>query len=77
MNERTVKLKIRINTDNFMRGIHDAAHNMQRFGHALQGKSSPPRRPYRKDWSGMTAREYRAARRRYNRELNAWKKATR
>ena len=40
----------------------------------IQGK---PPRPPRKTRSGMTARQYRAARRRYRRDLTAWERAGR
>ena len=79
MSEGTATLNIRIDFDPFLRAMHDASESMRGIGFAFgtRRQPRPPRRPYRKTWSGMTAREYRAARRAYARALRAHRKATR
>lgn len=69
--------KMRIDTSGFTRGIHDINNVMRNMSADLRGAPRPPRKPYPKTCSHMTARQYRAARRRYARERRAYSKALR
>lgn len=77
MSEGLATLNIKINVDSFLRGMHDLTETFRRIGYGFDRKPRPPKRPYRKAWSGMTAREYRASRRAYARALRAYKKVSR
>ena len=77
MSTGTATLNIKIDTGRYCRAIHDTAEAFRRIGYLAQGKPSPPKRPYPKSHSLMTAREYRAARRAYARALRAHRKAAR
>jgi len=74
-NEATFRMKI--DTTGFQRGIWDATTVMGNLPLALAGRPPKPRRPYPRNISRLTAREYRADRRRYGREVRAWVKADR
>jgi len=77
MSQSEVTLNLKIDAGPFIRACHDTAEAFRRIGHAAQGQPFPPRSPYPKRVSLMTAREYRAARRGYARALRAHRKATR
>lgn len=70
-------VRFKIDPGPFIRSTHDVAEAFRGMSHALRTGSRPPRRPYPKRYSLMTAREYRAARRAYARALRAHRKATR
>ena len=70
-------LTLRLDPSGFIRGIHDVGNAMQNMTADLTGKPRPPRKPYPKRYSGMTARQYRASRRAYGRAKRAHKKALR
>lgn len=73
----TVTVKLRVNVSPFIRATHDMGISMRNMAADVAGKPRPPRKPYPKRHSGMTARQYRSARRAYNRECRAYKQALR
>lgn len=75
MSTPSVVLRFKANPSPFIRAMHDAGYVMQNIGTDVRGAPRKPRKPYPKQHSGMTARQYRAARRRYARERRAYTKA--
>lgn len=73
----TITTYLRLNATPFVRSMHDAAHAFNQFGFAARGLPTPPRRPYPKQHSGMTSRQYRAARRAYARAMRDHQKGLR
>lgn len=69
-----VTLKMKIDPSGLIRGLHDVGHVMQNLTADLAGKPRPPRKPYPKRYSRMTARQYRASRRAYARAMKAHKR---
>lgn len=74
---KDITFRFRINAGAMARTGHDLAHSLMQFQAALLREPCPPRKPYPRRYSRMTAREYRADRRRWNRECRAYRKATR
>jgi hypothetical protein len=72
-----VTIRFRIDQAPFQRSMWDAAQTLGRVGYQLAGQTPPPRAPYPRTFSGLTAREYRAARRAYGRAVKAWKRGVR
>jgi hypothetical protein len=77
MSEGTITTKLRLNVTPFVRAMRDATESFRGLGYAASKQPRPPRRPYPRRHSLMTAREYRASRRAYARALRAHRKATR
>ena len=78
MNFSTVSITIRpLKIDGFVRKITDVQNSMRAMSASMHGKPQPPRRPYPKRHSGLTARQYRAGRRAYHRANQAHRKAVR
>jgi hypothetical protein len=69
--------RMKIDSSGFRRGVWDMQTAMGNLPLAVQGRPVKPRRPYPRDISRMTARQYRAERRRYGRQMRAWRKADR
>lgn len=74
---RTVTVRFPLVVNPFIRGIHDAHYALLRVGAAAAGRPCPPRPTYPRRASGMTARQYRADRRRFGREVRAYRRAVR
>lgn len=70
-------VKLRLDMGPFQRGMHDAGQACLAFMHAAKGQPVPPRKPYPRSYSQQTARQYRAARRRYAREVRAYRRRCR
>lgn len=68
-------LRIKIDVSPLVRAMNDAGVVMRNMVADARGLPRPPRAPYPKRHSGMTARQYRAARRRYARERRGYAKA--
>lgn len=77
MSEGLATLNIKIKVDPFLRAMHDTSESFRRISFGLTRGHRPPKRPYPKRYSAMTARQYRAARRAYGRARRAHRKATR
>jgi hypothetical protein len=77
MNTPSITAHLRLDAGPFIRSMHDATQAFTVMCFALRGLPKPPRKPYPKRHSLMTAREYRAARRAYARALRAHRKALR
>ena len=65
---------MKIDVTPFARAMHDVGTVASNMAATFAGKPRPPRKPYPKRHSGMTARQYRAARRAYGREMRAYKR---
>lgn len=70
-------VKFEIDTTRFVRAMHDVGTVVASMAADFRGAPRPPRKPYPRHVSGMTARQYRAARRRYGRERKGYKRALR
>ena len=75
MSTADLTLSFKIDPSPFIRAMHDAGVVMRNMTADVRGLPRPPRAPYPKQHSGMTARQYRAARRRYARERRGYAKA--
>ena len=68
---------MKIDVTPFVRAMHDVGTVASNMAATFAGKPRPPRKPYPKRHSDMTARQYRAARRAYGREMRAYKRTLR
>lgn len=75
--ERTVKIRLRADVSPFIRAMHDVTWSMTNASRAFRGQGPVPVPPYPRRHGGMTARQYRAARRAYARQIRALRKADR
>ena len=58
-----------------LRLLHDMGNSFKHMAAAVGGRPIPPAIPYRKSYSGLTARQYRAGRRAYHRDMQEYTKA--
>lgn len=74
MAETVTTLRLKIDATGLHRGLHDVTHVMGNMQHAMRGEPMAPRKPYPRSCSRMTARQWRADRRRYARQMRAYRK---